>query len=151
MATGVLAVGDGSPYNLTVVERNTISLLTGGAGGIGTAGGGTGGSVSGFAACHVRLASDANMIDTLTGGRGGNAFIIGNAAGRGGDSTAFIAALVPGGTSFWDTIQTVTKGAPGTGTGSPKSYAVGVLAIGNVTSQTRLTLTNATLAGIGDL
>src|SRR2546427_812448 len=52
--------------------------------------------------------------------------------------------------SALETIQTVTKGAPGTGSGSPKSYGVGVYAIGNATSRTRLTMTNATLAGIGD-
>src|SRR5437870_2593186 len=94
-ATGVLAVGDGSPYNLTLVQRNTISFLTGGAGGIGTLAGGTGGGVSGFAAIHVRVGSDSNTTNTLTGGRGGNAFIIGNAAGRGGDCPAFIPALAP--------------------------------------------------------
>ena len=149
-ATGVLAVGDGSPYNLTLVQRNTISFLTGGAGGIGTLAGGTGGGVSGFAAIHVRVGSDSNTINTLTGGRGGNAFIIGNAAGRGGDCTAFIAALAPNTASSLDTIQTVTKGAPGTGSGTPKSYAVGVYGIGNPTSRTTLTLTNATLAAIGD-
>src|SRR5207244_2097660 len=65
-ATGVLAVGDGSPYNLTLVQRNTISFLTGGAGGIGTLAGGTGGGVSGFAAIHVRVGSDSNTINTLT-------------------------------------------------------------------------------------
>src|SRR5436853_121573 len=150
-ATGVLAVGDGSPYNLTLVQRNTISFLTGGAGGIGTLAGGTGGGVSGFAAIHVRVGSDSNTINTLTGGRGGNAFIIGNAAGRGGDCTAFIAALAPNTASSLDTIQTVTKGAPGTGSGTPKSYAVGVYGIGNPTSRTTLTLTNATLAAIGDV
>jgi len=99
----------------------------------------------------VALISDSNVLDTLIGGRGGNSFIPANPAGRGGDSTAFIAALVPAGNSHSDTIQTVTKGAAGTGTGSPKSYGVGAIAIGNTTTQTRLTLTNMTLTAIGDL
>jgi hypothetical protein len=107
--------------------------------------------VSGLAALHVVLISDSNTLDTLVGGRGGNAFIPANPAGRGGDSTAFIAALVPAGNSYSDTIQTVTKGAAGTGTGSPKSYGVGALAVGNVTTQTRLTLDNMTLTAVGDL
>src|SRR5437773_139791 len=150
-ATGILSVGDGNAFNVSTVQWNTLSQVTGGIGGIGTLGGGSGGPVSGLAAFHVALISDSNVLDTLIGGRGGNSFIPANPAGRGGDSTAFIAALVPAGNSYSDTLQTVTKGAAGTGTGSPKSYGVGALAIGNTTTQTRLTLTNMTLTAISDL
>ena len=150
-ATGILSIGDGNAFNVSTVQWNTMSQVTGGIGGIGTLGGGSGGPVSGLAAFHVALISDSNVLDTLIGGRGGNSFIPANPAGRGGDSTAFIAALVPAGNSHSDTIQTVTKGAAGTGTGSPKSYGVGAIAIGNTTTQTRLTLTNMTLTAIGDL
>jgi len=146
-----VSVGDGNAFNVSTVKWNTLSQVAGGLGGIGTVGGGSGGIVSGLAAFHVDLISDSNILDTLIGGRGGNSFIPANPAGRGGDSTAFIAALVPAGNSYSDTLQTVTKGAAGTGTGSPKSYGVGALAIGNTTTQTRLTLTNMTLTAISDL
>src|SRR5207248_3330927 len=149
-ATGVVSVGDGNAFNVSTVKWNTLSQVAGGVGGIGTVGGGSGGIVSGLAAFHVDLISDSNILDTLIGGRGGNSFIPANPAGRGGDSTAFIAALVPAGNSYSDTLQTVTKGAAGTGTGSPKSYGVGALAIGNTTTQTRLALTNMTLTAISD-
>src|SRR2546421_436379 len=89
------------------------------------------------------------------GGGGGGApqskTVPGNIAGRGGDSTAFIAALLPAGASESDTILTVTKGAAGTGPSSAISYGVGIYAIGNATTRTRLTVTNGTLSGIGDL
>src|SRR5256886_6135978 len=94
-ATGMVAVGDGSPYNLTLLQRNTITLLTGGAGGIGTLAGGPRGRRAGRAAFPTNLDSDSNRIDTLVGGRGGNAFIIGNVAGRGGGRTAFRPAPRP--------------------------------------------------------
>jgi len=151
-ATGVLAVGDGNPFNLSALQRNDISVLTGGAGGLGTPKGGTGGMVTGVAAFHVRLDSTGNTISSLTGGKGADA-IPGpvNVPGRGGDSTAFIAALVPAGASSSDTIRTVAKGAAGAGSGGAKSYGVGIYAIGNATTRTRLTITNGTLSGISDL
>src|SRR5438552_97490 len=145
-AAGVQSTSSASSAQWTL---NFFSGIT--AGSAGDGGGGSGGRVSGLAAFHVALISDSNVLDTLIGGRGGNSFIPANPAGRGGDSTAFIAALVPAGNSHSDTIQTVTKGAAGTGTGSPKSYGVGAIAIGNTTTQTRLTLTNMTLTAIGDL
>ena len=150
-ATGILAVGNGSPFNQSSVRSNTISLLTGGPGGVGTAAGGTGGVVTGFAAFHVQLDSASNRLDTLLGGQGGNAFVLSNPAGRGGDATAFVAALLPAAGSSGDTIQTVTKGAQGVGTGTPVSYGVGFFAIGDATVETRLTITNGTLSGISDL
>jgi len=151
-ATGVLAVGDGNPFNMTFLQGNTASTLTGGTGGLGTPTGGSGGVVTGIAAFHVQLDSSWNTITSLTGGKGADSVPgPGNVAGRGGDSTAFIVALVPAGASSSDTIQTVTKGAAGTGPSSAKSYAVGIYAIGNGTTRTRLTVTNGTLSAIGDL
>src|SRR5438046_8323647 len=150
-ATSSVPIAYINAYKVSTVKRNTLSHVTRDVGGIGTVGAWSGGIVSGLAAFHVDLISDSNILDTLIGGRGGNSFIPANPAGRGGDSTAFIAALVPAGNSYSDTLQTVTKGAAGTGTGSPKSYGVGALAIGNTTTQTRLTLTNMTLTAISDL
>ncbi len=108
--------------------------------------------VTGVAAFHVRLDSTGNTISSLTGGKGADV-IPGpvNVPGRGGDSTAFIAALVPEGASSSDTIRTVAKGAAGAGSGGAKSYGVGIYAIGNATIRTRLTITNGTLSGISDL
>jgi hypothetical protein len=150
-ATGMLVVGDGSPFNLSTVQLNMMSSLTGGTGGVGTFGGGAGGSVTGFAALHVTLNSSWNTMDSLIGGKGGDAVFPANPAGRGGDSTAFVAALLPAATSSSDTIQTVTKGAPGAGAGTPTSYGVGLFAIGNATVRTSLTIWNGTLSGISDL
>lgn len=149
--TGLFVVGDGTPFNATAVRANGVSGLIGGIGGIGTVAGGGGGSAAGFAAFHVRLTSASNTISSLSGGKGGDAALIFNPAGRGGDGSALVVALIPSGTSTSDVIQTVTKGSPGAGSGTPASYGVGVYAIGNVTIRTQLTVTNATLLGVGDV
>ncbi|MCI4371240.1 MAG: hypothetical protein L3J78_01175, partial [Thermoplasmata archaeon] len=149
--SGLLVVGDGSPFNDTIIQGNWFNALTGGTGGTATNGGGTGGGVTGVAAVHVRPDSTSNTISVLTGGTGGNAFIGGNPAGRGGDATAFIVGLSPLALSSTDTITTITKGTKGVGAGNPASYGTGVYAGGNVTIHTRVTITNATFTAISSL
>src|SRR5256885_5506027 len=63
-ATGIVAIGDGSPYNLTLLQRNTITLLTGGAGGIGTLRGGTGGRGEGPAGIPTSTEPEMNRTGT---------------------------------------------------------------------------------------
>jgi len=150
-ATGLLAVGNGNPFNSTMIQGNVVAGLAGGIGGTGTFAGAGGGVVTGVGAIHVQLDSSSNTIDTLTGGKGGDAFILANPAGRGGDSTGMVAGLLPSARSSADTIRTITKGAPGSGSGSPISFGVGLYAVGNTTVRTRITITNGTLTAIGDI
>lgn len=149
--TGIVAIDTGAMFNSTIIRENLVAGLSGGVGGVGTNAGAAGGSAAGFGAVHVQLSASANTAVTVTGGKGGDAFIIANPAGRGGDATGFIVGNVPSATSSEDTVDDITKGPPGSGSGAPVSYGVGIAAIGSATIETRIMITNATVTSVGDL
>ncbi len=150
-ATGLLLYGDGIPFNLSRVTGNQVSSLTGGTGGLGTIGGGPGGSAVGLAAFHVELTSVSNSFLALTGGTGGSPSLNTWPAGRGGDASGALFALVPQAKSSGDRFQSATGGARGsTGTAPPPSRGIGLYAVGSGSPPDRADLFNATFLSNGD-
>jgi len=149
-ASAILTLGDGTPYNATAMSFNRVTSVSGGAGGIGGILSGDGGPASGIAAMHVGASIASNTITNLLGGDGGAAFVLLNQASRGGDAAGVSLLVTPSGSSVADGIESVTRGLPGTGKSPAGNYGVGFFFAGNTTVTTRVSLTNVSLAGIGD-
>jgi hypothetical protein len=149
--TGVLDLGNNDRrFNATTISGNTIAPLTGGVGGTGRSRGGDGGSTTGVGVVFVTPSLASNTVWALQAGNGGNALLAGGAAGRGGDAQGVIGGLVANGLSSRDTIGSVTRGLPGTGTSPGTSYGIGYHFIGNATYTSRFTVDNGTFASVGN-
>lgn len=148
-STGIFAYGyDSKTFNLTTSSSNWIQMLTGGDGGDGFSAGGEGGSAVGISTMFVNTSSTQNVVWMLKGGTGGDA-LSGSNGGRGGGAVGVAAIVVPNGTSSGDRVDTVTQGAMGAGPPAQASYGIGFYTEGNVSTTTRLTIDNATIASTG--
>ncbi|HYM40788.1 MAG TPA: Ig-like domain-containing protein, partial [Thermoplasmata archaeon] len=147
---GILALDFSERFNSTLISFNTVSSLTGGAGGTGRTSSGDGGNVTGFTCTHVNASLLSNLFSGVRGGAGGTPFNPSSQGGAGGDAGAVALFAVPNGSSVHDSVQSVTGGMPG-GTVSPRfGRGVGYYFVGNRTIRTRVQVTNGTLASIGN-
>src|SRR5438876_1195002 len=148
-ATGIVSFGNNDgKFNATKGSFNQVATVTGGAGGLGFNFGGNGGTAAAIADLFVAPSFSSDWIQTLQGGRGGDA-IDNSGGGRGGDAYGIASGLVANGLSAGDTISGVMKGGPGNGPPLQTSYADGYYIVGNSTFTTRLTTDNASLSSIG--
>jgi hypothetical protein len=150
-ASGAVGFGllDGV-FDDTTLSSNWFEFITGGEGGAGGRGGGNGGLAAGISMLQVRVASAGNTVTMIRGGDGGDAGAS-FSGGAGGDATGFAVVLVPEAVSDLDTVNGITKGAPGSPAPSTTTYGRGYYAGGNTTIRTSLTVENGTLTSIGDL
>ena len=150
-ATGIFAVADSDGnYNFTTATSNWVQGLTGGNGGIGQRIGGNGGTVTGLGFMLSDFYSGVNIVSSLVGGNGGDA-LDGTDGGRGGDADGIGAFAVRSGWSAWDSVDTVSRGAPGTGPPVQASYGVAFYFVGSPSVLTTAVVENATIQGIGSL
>ena len=148
--SGLVAIGLTNRFNSTLVGSNIISALTGGTGGMGRTRSGEGGNVTGMMGMHVNTTLVSNRISGMHGGAGGVPYNPSNPGGGGGDAGAVALFDVPDGSSVRDSIQSVVGGGPG-GAVSPRfGLGAGYYFVGNHTIQTRVQVTNATLASIAN-
>ncbi len=149
-ATGLLSLGDAISYNSTTISFSQVSSITGGDGGIGGTLSGDGGAAGGIVALHVDPALASNKISNLIGGAGGLAFQLTNQASTGGLASGVAFITTQSASSAGDGVQSVTRGAPGTGHTPAPSYGVGYYMIGDSSSTTRASVTNATIRTTSD-
>ncbi len=146
-ATGILVLGDGTPFNATSILVNIVSSLTGGNGGAGHGAGGNGASSLGIIAFHVTPTYHANAVSGLAGGNGGNA-TVSTPAGSGGQAAGIGAVQSPGGTSSGDAVHSVANGTAGIGKLPSPALSAGFYALGNATEPTALTVSNGTVSSV---
>ena len=145
-ATGLLAFGDGTPFNDTGVSFNQVNLVVGGPGGPGVNAGGAGGQAVGLLYLHVTPTSANNSASSVFGGPGGNATTT-TPAGSGGQAAGILGVEILSGLSRSDRVQGIRNGTAGIGTAPPPAYGTGIYVLGNQTITAALTVENGTVAG----